>query len=300
MSIVTNFNAVPSRLFSVYAAVADAENGLVREQLEAWATPPSLSTRGGNDEDGGSSALFTNSLNEMRRLGLIEEDGDRVRIPPAVRAGGARGAGSGRETEFLGHMRDILFDPERAADAGQAGVLYALAWFLTKSPLEPLSFSDAPQNLLRDDLGAFAPKAELSSTSSYQNLLYWARYLGFAIILGDGATRRVFPDPSKAIAAVLEKALPDGDWVDVDTFLSRLAAIYPVLEGGSIREEVEGVRTAPPPTDDRLSVASSLALQRLADRGAITLDAVADAKARILDLGSGTKRVSRVRREPAA
>ena len=88
--------------------------------------------------------------------------------------------------------------------------------------------------------------------------------------------------------------------MDVDTFLSRLAAIYPVLEGGGIREEVEGVRTAPPPADDRLSVASSLALQRLADRGAITLDAVADAKARILDLGSGTKRVSRVRREPAA
>jgi hypothetical protein len=32
----------------------------------------------------------------------------------------------------------------------------------------------------------------------------------------------------------------------------------------------------------------------------IALDAVADAKAKILDLGSGTKRVSRVRRETTA
>ena len=88
--------------------------------------------------------------------------------------------------------------------------------------------------------------------------------------------------------------------MDVDTFLSRLAAIYPVLEGGSIREEVEESRTAPLPADDRLSTATSLALQRLADRGVIALDAVADAKARILDFGSGTKRVSRVRRELTA
>jgi hypothetical protein len=46
MSIVTNFQAVPSRLLSVYAAVAETENGVLRENLESWATPPSLSTRG--------------------------------------------------------------------------------------------------------------------------------------------------------------------------------------------------------------------------------------------------------------
>ena len=51
MSVVTNFQAVPSRLLSVYATVAEAENGVLRDHLASWATPPSLSKRGGGDED---------------------------------------------------------------------------------------------------------------------------------------------------------------------------------------------------------------------------------------------------------
>ena len=293
MSIVTNFPAVPNRLFSIYATVAEAENGLVRDQLEAWATPPSLSKRGGSDEDGGSTALFSSSLNEARRLGLVEDDGDRLRVPTAAIGGGSRNADS--QVEFLSKIRGVLFDPQRAADAGQTGVLYALAWFLTKSPLQPVSFSDAPQNQLREDLGEFAVKVELSSTSSYQNLLYWARYLGFAVVIGDARTRRAFPDPTRAIAAALGQVLTDKAWLEIDLFLSRLAAIYPVLDGGSVREELEAMRTVSPVTEDRLSISSSFALQRLADRGAISLDAVADAKSRILDFGVGTKRVSHVR-----
>ncbi|WP_143282195.1 protein DpdG [Burkholderia pseudomallei] len=292
MSILTNFQAVPSRLFSVYAAVAEAENGLLREQLEAWATPPSLSKRGGNEEDGGSTALFSNSLNEARRLGLVEDDGDRLRVPKVAVDGSRRNADL--QGEFLSRMREVLFDTRRAADAGQTGVLYALAWLLTKSPLEPVSFSDAPQNQLREDLGEFAVKAELGSTSSYQNLLYWARYLGFAVVAGDASTRRAFPDPTRAIAAVLEQVLPNQGWIEIDLFLSRLAAIYPVLEGGSVRDELEAMRSTPPAADDRLSISLSFALQRLDDRGSISLDAVADAKARILDFGGSTKRASHV------
>lgn len=298
MSIVTNFQAVPSRLLSVYAAVAETENGLPRENLASWATPPSLSTRGGGDEDGTSTALFTNSLSEARRLGLVEEDGDRLRVPEAARGKSDRSADL--EAHFLSYLRDTLFDTERAASAGQTGVLYALAWFLTKSPLKPIGFSDAPQNLLREDLGQFAEKAELGSTSSFQNLLYWARFLGFATVIGGAGTRRAFPDPIRAISAALDKVLPDNSWVDIDVFLSRLATTYPVLEGGSVREEVEANRTLPPAPDGRLSVASSLALQRLADRGSISLDVVADARVRILDFGGSTKRVSRVRRGAVA
>jgi hypothetical protein len=298
MSIVTNFQAVPSRLLSVYAAVAETENGVLRENLESWATPPSLSTRGGGDEDGGSTALFTNSLSEARRLGLVEEDGDRLIVPESARGKGGRNADL--QAHFLSYLRETLFDPERAASTGQAGVLIALAWFLTKSPLQPVGFSDAPQNQLRTDLGQFAERAELGSTSSFQNLLYWARFLGFATVVGDAGSRRAFPDPSRAISAVLDRVLPDNSWVDIDMFLTRLAAIYPVLEGGSVREEVEASSTVPPANDGSLSVASSLALQRLADRGSISLDVVADAKARILDFGGSTKRVSRVRRGTAA
>jgi hypothetical protein len=294
MSIVTNFQAVPSRLFSIYSAVAEAENGVPRENLESWATPPSLSKRGGNDEEGGSSALFTNSLSEARKLGLVEDSGDRLIVPVVAHSKIRRSADL--RANFLSYLRETLFDSERAANAGQAGVLVALAWFLTKSPLQPISFSDAPQNELRNDLGQFADKAELGNLSSFQNLIYWARFLGFATVVGDAAVKRVFPDPSRAISAVLDRVLPEKSWVDINVFLFRLAEIYPVLEGGSVREEVEANRTAAPLADGTLSVASSIALQRLANRGAIQLDVVADAKGYILDFGGSNKRVSRLRR----
>lgn len=298
MSIVDTFEAVPSRLLSIYAAVAEVEHGVLTEHLASWATPPSLSRRGGEGEDGGSTNLLKASLYEARRLGLVEEKDGRLFVPDAARGRGGRNATL--EAHFLSYLRETLFDPERAASAGQAGVLIAFAWFLTKSPLQPLGFSDAPQNQLRTDLDQFAERAELGNTSSFQNLLYWARFLGFATVVGDAGSKRAFPDPSRAISAVLDKVLPDNSWVDMDVFLTRLAAIYPVLEGGSVREEVEANRTAPPANDGSLSVASSLALQRLADRGSISLDVVADAKARILDFGGSTKRVSRIRRGTVA
>ena len=299
MSIVNTFEAVPSRLLSIYSAVAEVENGVLSDHLASWATPPSLSRRGGEDEDGGSTNLLKASLAEARRLGLVEEKDGRLFVPDAARGRGGRNATL--EAHFLSYLRETLFDPERAASAGQAGVLIALAWFLTKSPLQPVGFSDAPQNQLRNDLGQFAEKAELGNTSSFQNLLYWARFLGFATVIGDAAgSRRAFPDPIRAISAVLDRVLPDSNWVDMDMFLTRLAAIYPVLEGGSVREEVEANRTVPTASAGSLSVALSHALQRLADRGSISLDVFADAKARILDFGGNTKRVSRVRRGTAA
>lgn len=297
MSIVNTFEAVPSRLLSIYAAVAELENGVLSEHLASWATPPSLSRRGGEDEDGGSTNLLKASLAEARRLGLVEEKDGRLFVPDAARGIGGRNANL--EDHLLSYLRDTLFDPERAARTGQTGVLIALAWLLTKSPLQPVSFSDEPHNQLQRDLGQFAEKAELGNRSSFQNLLYWARFLGFATVVGDAGGRRAFPDPSRAISAVLDRVLPDNKWVDMDVFLTRLATIYPVLEGGSVREEVEANRTVPPASDGSLSVASSLALQRLADRGSITLDVFADAKARILDFGCSTKRVSRVRRGTA-
>lgn len=294
MSIVTNFQAVPNRLFCIYAAVAESEKGLQRDELEAWSTPPSLAKRGANEDDEGTTELFSKSLYEVRRLGLVEDDGDRLRIPIAASADDR--AKGDLQSDFIARVREVLFDPKRAAAAGQEGVLYALAWFLTKSPLHPVGFSDAPQNQLRDDLGEFAVKADLGSTSSFQNLLYWARYLGFATVVGDSGTRRAFPDPTRAISAVLSQVLTDKDWLDIDVFLSRLADLYPVLEGGSIREELETMRKVQRASDDRLSIATSFALQRLDDRGSISLDTVADAKTiRILDFGGNTRRVSRVR-----
>ena len=300
MSIITNLPAVPSRLLSIYGAVAEVENGLARDKLETWATPSSLLTRGGDEENEKSTALFTSSLSEARRLGLVEEVGGVLLVPESARKKGGRNADI--ETHFISYLRAVLFNPASAASTGQTSFLYALSWFLKKSPLEPDQFSDDPKELLRRDMGEllddFSKKSELTSPTRFQNFLHWARFLGFATFIGNPNEKRaVIADPSRAISAVIDDVLPDKHWLDVGVLIERLAEIYPVLEEGVIREEEEAMRTVSQSSDSSLSQSLSFALQRLADRKIIELHVLDDApNARILDFGANTKRVSRVRR----
>ena len=305
MSVVTTFEAVPSRLFAIYASLFDSEGGEIKDRIEAWATPPSLSSRGGDDDGQPTTMLFNNTLLEARRLGLVEEADNKLRLSTQSRGGGKKGTDS--EALFLAYMRATLFDPLRAAETLQAGFMFATAWFLSSSPLRPMNFSDPPQNTIKAQIGDHAGRTELTNLSSYQNFLYWARYLGFATIVGGGreaddlGSRRVFPDPLKAIEAVLPAIFAEANDLSIDQFLARLAAIYPVFETGSVRQEYETLRLShPTDADRRLSVATSIALQRLADRQRLTLTKVADASARILDFGVREERVSRVALRAAA
>lgn len=298
MSIVTTAQAVPSRLYAIYAALFDAESGESKERLEAWATPPSLAGRGADEDGEPSTTLFSNTLQEARRLGLVEEADDKLRLTIDARGGGKKGQAS--ESFFRSYLGRTLFDPARASQTGQAGFMLALAWFLSANPLTPMGFADPPQIGLKLEIGDHASKTELTSLNRYQNFLYWARYLGFATIVGgreddDTNSRRAIPDPSRAIASVLPIIFSDGSDLPIETFLGRLATIYPVLEKGSVRQEYDSMRLNPPADGSHhISIATSLALQRLEDRQKIVMTTTADAPARVLDLGRREGRVSHI------
>jgi hypothetical protein len=300
MSIVTTAQAVPSRLYSLYSSLVDNPDGEVRERLEGWATPSSLRTRGGTDEDGETATtLFTNTLAEAKRLGLVEEIGDRLRIPTEAREGFSRK--TEHEERFRAYLTRTLFDPSRAAETQQAGFMLALAWFLTLNPMVPIGFATAPQNLLRSGLGEQYLRTELTSLNRYQNFLYWARYLGFATLFGardqdEGKdARRVFPDPYIAIASALPTIFSFNRELSGEAFMGRLAGIFPVFEGGSVRQEIEQMSgSSPYSSDRRLSPATSLALQRLADRQRIEMITRADAPPLLLDLGGRMERVTHI------
>lgn len=305
MSIVTTAQAVPSRLFAIYAALFNSENGEVKDRIEAWATPRSLSGRGGDDDGESTTTLFSNTLAEARRIGLVEEVDGKLQLTADARSGGKKGSDS--ETYFLAYMRRTLFDTARAAETQQAGFMIALSWFLSSSPLRPMNFSEAPQNGLKAQIGDHASKTELTSLNRYQNFLYWARYLGFATIVGGGSdaedltSRRVIPDPVKAIESALPAIFADTNDLPIEQFLTRLAAIFPVFETGSVRQDFEAMQLTPAADGDkRLSIATSLALQRLVDRQRLTMTSVADAAARILNFGPREGRVSRVALREAA
>lgn len=298
MSIITTFEAVPSRLFAIYSALFDSENGEVKDRIEAWATPPSLRSRGG-EEGESTTTLFSNTLAEARRLGLLEEVEGKLRLTNDARNCGGKGGDS--EPHFMSYMRRTLFNRDRAADAKQSGYMIALSWFLSSSPLRPMNFSKEPISELRALIGDHASKFEISDYASWQSFLYWSRYLGFATIVGGGnnpddvTSRRVIPDPMKAIESALPAIYADVDDLPVEQFLARLSAIFPVFETGSVRQDYEAMRITPlADGEKRLSITTSLALQRLADRQRLTITAVADAPSRILDFGSRENRVSRI------
>jgi hypothetical protein len=178
-----------------------------------------------------STTLFSNTLQEVRRLSLVEEVDDKLRLTVEARGGGKRGQPS--EVYFRAYLSRTLFDSTRAIETGQSAFMVALSWFLSANPLTPMGFADPPQIGLKLEIGDQASKTELISLNRYQNFLYWARYLGFATIVGsrdDVATnsRRAVPDPSRAIAGALASVFSDGGELAIETFLNRLSAIYPV------------------------------------------------------------------------
>ncbi len=302
MSIMTTWEAVPSRLFTIYASLADTQSGESREKFEAQATPPSLRNKS-EEEEAVATNLFSNALREAIAIGLVEADEDKLRITERARAFAK--SSKDREQSFRRFMIDTLLDEEKALTTQQGCFMATLTWFLTKSPLRPMSFKADPTQELKADLGDRIAKTDITVVSDYQNFLYWARFLGFATIVGgrdsEGSrdARYVIPDPIEAIQQVLPTIFSGQNETPIEQFLSRLAAIFPVFEGGRIRQEMihgsEAVRTGVAGTT--LSQATSMALQRLEGRQIITLRIDADAPMIILDLGRSERRVSHVGRK---
>jgi hypothetical protein len=300
MSIITTAVAVPSRLFSIYNLLFASEGGEDRERIIALATPPALSSRGAHEEGEGSSKLLGPSLGEARKLGMIEEEADgNLRITELARTAGRRG--DTPEQRFRAFMRQTLFDTDRSAEAQQSSFMLAMVWFLGMDPFTPPSFSAEQQVNVKLEVGDHASKLELTSQSRYQNFAYWARYLGFAAFVGTKSDRRVVPDPLDAIDGALGPIFSAERRLSVEGFLGRLAAIYPVFESGAARIEYDSLRSrADTNGGASITAATSLGLQRLADRGRLKLTSVADAQSRILNLGHRQARISHVELARAA
>ena len=292
MSVLTTFEAVPGRLLSLYEVLFHRENGMDEAVLEASATPRSLQT---ND----TTQLFSNPYSEARNMGMVETDGTKVRLTDEARCGGK--PKGDHETHFRLFIRRVLFEPERAEKAQQSKFSLALSWFLTRNPLTPIKFSDPVVDQINEEIENGARELELSTPANSQNLLYWARYLGFATMYGvrgdlDGTSgRRAIPDPCKAIEDVLDEVFDGPGVLEVRQFLQRLSAIYPCLESGRTREELTFLLKASRDSDEnQLSIATSLALQRLEDRQKVTLSTSPDSSPVILDFGSRQRRVNRI------
>jgi hypothetical protein len=291
MSVISTVEATPSRLRIMFEYL-EGRAGDEREKLLALLAPRSLPTRSAD----GESSVAPNALDEALRLGLLVRDGEKI-----AAGGQLDGAGRRRHGElgaFVALVERLLLDPAAPGVTSQRSFACALSWLLTRLPSAPLDFSANQLVRLREDLGE-DDDYELTSNLRWQNFCYWARYLGYCGFVGVGGKTLVVPDPTVSVRRHLADVLPDRGEMRIGEVIAGLAARCPVLEEGATRREVEGRFLRPSREPSRLSQATSLAFRRLQDRGLISMHALADAEARILDLGDATDRVTHVGRTRA-
>jgi hypothetical protein len=291
MSVISTVEATPSRLRIMFEYL-EGRVGDEREKLLVLLSPRSLPTRSAD----GESSVAPNALDEALRLGLLVRAGDKIAAGGQLDRGRRRRHGE-REA-FAALVEQLLLDPAAPGAASQRSFPCALSWLLTRSPSVPLDFSANQLVRLRQDLGE-DDDYELTSNLRWQNFCYWARYLGYCGFVGVGGKTLVVPDPTAAVRRHLADVLPDRGEMRIGEVIAGLAARCPVLEEGATRREVEGRFLRPTREPSRLSQATSLAFRRLHDGGLISVRALADAEARVLDLGDATDRVTHVGRTRA-
>lgn len=304
MSVLNNFPAIPSRIAIAceYLHFLGAKGDLrdsVERQLSPLKKAESDETESSDGKtDGRTISSFV--IDELLKLGLSSLDEQRV-----LRLDNNYLSMDVSEGHWAESLRQVLLTkmvfPEQAEKSDQASMPDAISWLLIQDPYGRLPFSGgAHAELIVRQLGQQDPlRTAIGNNQRFQNLIYWARYLGFAervaLKIGGSAVDMIVPDPTEALARIMPGIFMGQRELPIQAFLQRAAEFCPVLDGGSARvglEErlLEGFE----PKVRCLSRTMSLALFRLQARNVLKLEKPSDAHAWLLDLGKAQESVSHV------
>lgn len=300
MSVISSLVAQPNRIIIATEFVHSfGDKGAPIDDLEKMLSPsPPQSNQGDDDVDASErsgSTIAKAVLAEMQRLKILElTENERLRLNPALAAGD-------RKLDWAARLYDYLFPilctADRAREHGQDELPDALCWLLRQDPTQPIGFSGGQHF---DALTAQVVEGDplfdsIRSDAKYQVMVYWARYLGLAERLTiKPVAEKVIADPTRAIAARLPQIFARERELTMQTFIQRLGAHIPVLDGGRVWHEMAGRLKAATPGHDHLSQATSFALLRLEQAGKIKLAAISDADAWELRVGRDTKSPSHI------
>jgi hypothetical protein len=286
MSIVSVAEAVPNRLFAIYGTLLSRNSGEKSERLKELMVPKSL--RGGRDNQ--STALFDASLREARNIGLIVEDADTYSVTTEAQPKPRQA----EEAAFRTFVLKVLYEQAFKDESSQSKVAPALAWLLMQNPLRPIPWSENPLQITVRQLGE-GNAYDLTNAPRLQTLAYWARYLGFARLIGAGEVF-IVPDPHDAISRLLPDVFDNATALRATEFRKRLSDLCPLLEDGLVRTRIErqALGETGRSNSQRLSRTTSLALVRLESCGRIQLEQRSDAEVNLLDLGTSERRFSHI------
>lgn len=300
MSVISSLVAQPNRIIVATEFVHGfGDKGAPLEDLEAMLSPlPAQSNQDDADVDlseRSGTTIAKGVLTEMQRLKIVEPtERQHLRLNPVLAVGG-------RKIDWAGRLYDYLFplmcNAEKARVHAQDDMPDALCWLLRQDPTQPFGFSGGQHyDVLAGQIVVGDPLYDsIRSDAKYQAMVYWARYLGFAERLAiKPATEKVVADPTRAIAARLPHIFGEQRELTMQSFIQRLGAQIPVLDGGHVWNDIEGRLKATTQAHDHLSQATSFALLRLEHAGKIKLEALSDADAWELRVGRAAQSPSHI------
>jgi hypothetical protein len=244
----------------------------------------------------GGSIIATASLDALRRLRVVEQSGNRIRLADV---GAARWKSPADVSPRS--MCQVLLDAalQRADPDGAGDLIQALNLLhVAGEPLRPFdtfellaagrtgrSFGTRQLEVLGSDRDTWP----VPDREQWQSFRRWAPYLGLARRVG---TNGLIPDASEALARRLPRPKP-GDY-DVREFVARCASAVPILDGGELQSGHD-----PQHEGDHgvLSGGLSVSLLQLEADGLLTMDQKSDTGGRTLRLrpdGTADRIVTRV------
>lgn len=251
MRIYTLVEAVPSRMQAI-ARLLFASGPLPREHALALLQPRESGT-----------GLADSTVSAALECGLVSKDGD------ALALGDAELAGAKSDDEFTLLLPKVLARLVLAAEVNGKPNRFATicAWLLQLPVDHPHRDRGALKEAIKDS-GYTLEELEAEYDARWDNILYWARYLGLVRQLKESPCAEVVPDPTLFLVRHLTDLLPVGEERTAEDFREALGAICSVLDGGAARADMLA-RTAPNWPAKRLSDALCFAIERLQALGTV-------------------------------
>jgi len=250
MKIYTTVEPVPSRMLAV-ARLLLAAGPLPEDELVVLLQPR---------EDAG---MAKKTLDAGVECGLVVRSRTVCRLAPNLFPQELKPTELDEALPLV--LARLLLAPEAGGAAN--GFATLCAWLLHQPVLETPGDRGGLKKAAQEQ-GLSLAELQVQNDARWDNLVYWARYLGLLRQTRQEPCAGIVPDPTLYLRRHLAQLLPAGEEVAAGAFRARLGERCPVLDGGSVRAELLA-RIAPAWPIQQISDAVSFGIERLELSGEI-------------------------------
>lgn len=277
MKIYESVEAVPSRVLALLRLLEVCPpSGIAYSEAIELLQPRTI--RANETAD----SLSVETIGAAVDAGLIEDIGPKrgtriLRLSPSLRA--TEGDDRPLDQRFYEAMCHQLLQASVGAKENRFARI--VAWILLQSP------GGMPQghNGFKDAFnvqGMGCVEHAVQNDARWDNVIYWARYLGLVCQVRTGKCEGILPDPSIYIERHLRSIFANSGKIRISEFRERIGRLCPVLDGGAVHKEVaERINASgqiSPLPKDRLTGALCFGLRFLKKRGTIDYESSDEAR----------------------